>query len=183
MDALPFLSGGLTPSMVPNAQIKPKGGMFGGDGKFGIGQAIVAALNGYLAGTGNPVGAQNMQMMQALAMKRQERQQELSDYNRKRMDENSDWRTHYDYEKANPKTEPGSEYERLLAAAGITPGTPAYQQHVTSKVNQLENPIVMTPYGPMPYSQINPTAPTAPVGKLTPIPGGPVPQAPGGFSY
>jgi hypothetical protein len=43
-------------------------------------------------------------------------------------------------------------------------------------------PMVMTPYGPMPYSAVNPEVPKAPVGKLTPIGGGPtgLPQS-GGF--
>jgi hypothetical protein len=69
--------------------------MFGG-GKFGIGQAIVAALNGYLAGTRGPgqqVGMNNLQMMAELHQRQLERQQALEDYNRQRTDSNADYIT------------------------------------------------------------------------------------------
>jgi hypothetical protein len=158
---------------------QPKGGgMFGGDGKFGIGQAIVAGLNGYLAGTGNPVGTQNMQMMAQMAEQRRRHAQDLEDYNRKRTDDNSDWQSHYDYKLNNPEppnNDTVADYQFILQQLGPE-GAKRFLETKT-------NPIVMTPYGPMPYSQVNPAAPTAPVGKLTPIDGGPAPQAPGGFSY
>lgn len=179
LDSMP-----VTPPDMPGMIIPQKAGMFGG--KFGIGQAIVAALNGYLAGSPGPgqqVGLQNIQMLAAQHQRQLEHQQELANYDRQRGDTNADWQSHYNYELAHPKDTAGSEYERLLSAAGIAPGTPAYQQHVTAKVNQLENPMVMTPYGPMPYSQVNPPAPTAPVGKLTPIDGGPTQGGSGGFPY
>lgn len=128
------------PQVIPPdmPQIK-KPGMFGG-GKFDIGQAIVAALNGYLAGTGNPVGSQNMQMMQQMMQAKRQREQELSDYDRKRSDDQSDWRTQYDYKVAHPEPTQGSEYERALAASGIMPGTPEYIQHMGNRAAILENP-------------------------------------------
>lgn len=163
---------------------RPKGGMFGGDGKFGIGQAIVAALNGYLAGTGNPVGMQNMQMMQAMRQRQIDHQQTIDDYNRKRTDDNADWMTRKKWELDNPA--PGdTEYDRALAAQGIVPGTPEYAQHMATIGRIHENPMVMTPYGPMPYSQVNPAPQPAPPGvTFTPLPeGGPTPGGSGGFPY
>lgn len=164
---------------------RPKGGMFGGDGKFGVGQAIVAALNGYLAGMPGPsqqVGAQNLQMMAVTRQRQLERQQGLDDYNRKRADDNTDWQAHEQWKLDNPS--PGdSEYDRALAAQGIVPGTPEYAQHMATIGRIHENPMVMTPYGPMPYSQAFPEPQPAPAGvTFTPLPeGGPTPGGSGGF--
>lgn len=165
------------------AQPKPKGGMFGGDGKFGIGQAIVAALNGYLAGTGNPVGMQNIQMQQQMMQAKRQRQQELDDYNRRRGDENADFMSHRQYEIDNPLPKQPGEFDEALAATGVLPGTPEYVKAMQQRRDNMLDPIVITPQGPMLRSQVMGalSPPTQPVGKLTLIPGGPTPQASGGF--
>jgi hypothetical protein len=168
------------------AQPKPKGGMFGGDGKFGIGQAIVAALNGYLAGTGNPVGTANIQMMQQMMQAKRQRQQELDDYNRQRGDQNADFMTHRQYEIDNPLPKQPGEFDEALAATGVIPGTPEYAAAMKQRVGNMLDPVVMTPQGPMLRSQVvGALAPTpAPPGvTFTPIPGGPTPGASGGFPY
>jgi type II secretory pathway pseudopilin PulG len=124
--------------------------MFGG-GKFGIGQAIVAALNGYLAGRGNPVGLQNMQMIQqAQEMKRrealaeQQRQQQLQD----QMTMHQQTRN-YDIAHRMP-----GEFEEALTASGIQPGTPEWTKAMQQRVGNILDPVVMTPYGPMLRSQV-----------------------------
>lgn len=157
---------------------RPKGGMFGGDGKFGVGQAIVAALNGYLAGTGNPVGMQNMQMMAVMRQRQLERQQGIDDYSRKRTDDNADWQAHEQWKIDNPSP-PNNDTVNDFNFINQQIGPEAAQQYLQSKTN----PIVMTPYGPMPYSQVTGAqAPAKPVGNLTPInEGGPSPGGSGGF--
>jgi hypothetical protein len=157
------------------------GGMFG-NGKFGIGQAIVAALNGYLAGTGNPVGTQNLQMMAAMRQRQMERQQELDDYNRRRADQNSDWQSHYQYEIDHPKPVNNDTVADYSFWKQTLPPE-QFQQWLENKINppQYMNVpgvgLVQVP------RQAAPAAPTAPVGKLTPINGGPTPGASGGFPY
>jgi hypothetical protein len=156
-----------------------KGGMFGGN-KFGIGQAIVAALNGYLAGTGNPVGMQNMQMMAAMRQRQMERQQGLEDYNRKRADENSDWQSHYQYELDHPK--PINNDTALITSWKQTLPPEQFQTWLQNKIDppQYMNVpgvgLVQVP------RQAPSQVPDKPVGKLTPLgAGGPSPGGSGGF--
>jgi hypothetical protein len=160
----------MDPSLFPHGaqfDLPPSsgGGMFG-NGKFGVGQAIVAALNGYLAGRGNPVGLANMQMMQQMGLRKQQRQQEVEDYNRKRADDRSDFTFEQDYRAAHPapvSNDTVNDYQFIAQ----TLGPEAAKQFLQSKTN----PIVMTPYGPMPYSGVagGSQLPTKPVGPLTPI--------------
>lgn len=158
---------------------KPKGGMFGG-GKFDMGQAIVAALNGYLAGTGNPVGIQNMQMMREMALRGQDHQQSLDDYNRRRADDNADFISHRQYEIDNPLPKAPSEFDEALAATGVLPGTPEYVHAMQQRRDNMLDPVVMTPQGPMLRSQVVGSLAAPPNVTFTPI-GGPTPQASGGF--
>jgi hypothetical protein len=118
-------------------QMPKRGGMFGGDGKFGVGQAIVAALNGYLASQGNPVGIANMRMMQEAAQAKRE----SAEYDRRRQQALQDQMTMFDYRAAHPEAPAPTEYERALAAAGIMPGTPDYITHMKNYVQMKENPV------------------------------------------
>jgi hypothetical protein len=165
----------------------PSGGMFGGGGKFGIGQALVAALNGYLAGTGNPVGMANLQMMQQMRQRQQDHQQSIDDYNRKRADDNTDWMTQYNYKLTHPE-QTDDQYTRALEASGVKPGTPEYAQHMAARAAILENPpryemvngALVQVGGPSAQQP----APVAPVGKLKPYyPGGQTGAPSGGFPY
>jgi hypothetical protein len=80
-------------------QMPKRGGMFGGDGKFGVGQAIVAALNGYLASQGNPVGIANIRMMQEAAQAKRD----SAEYDRRRQQALQDQMSMYDYKLAHPE--------------------------------------------------------------------------------
>jgi hypothetical protein len=175
---------GALESQLPQLQPKAPGGMFGGDGKFGIGQALVAALNGYLASRGNPVGMANIKMMQdAMRSKR-----EGAEYDRRRQQQLQDQISMYDYRAAHPEAPAPTEYERALSAAGIMPGTPEYAKHMNNYVQMKENPVwtytdpatgavMMGSKGPMQQPEIIPTLPPG----AKPI-GGPSPSGSGGFS-
>jgi hypothetical protein len=162
------------------------GGMFGG-GKFGIGQAIVAALNGYLAGRGNPVGLQNMKMMAAIRQRQLERQQSLEDYNRKRSDDNTDYVAHLQQQaQYNPK-EPHYFQDNSGNEMAIGPdGQPTV-------VYKDPNPWRLVPNGMGGVIPVNMDAlmrggsPGMPApGMVVPDPrrqGGPSPSGSGGFPY
>ncbi len=163
-------------------QAKPKTGMFGG-GKFGLGEAIVAALNGYLAGTGNPAGVANIQMIAAKRRQQQEAQEAEQQYQRQRGDGMQDWIAKEQFKIANP----GAANNDTVADYNFWKQTlppEQFNQWLESKINppQLMNVpgvgIVQVPR--MGGGQ----APKAPVGKLTPIDdGGQMPQASGNFPY
>jgi hypothetical protein len=173
------------PPQVPQVP-QQQGGMFG-NGKFGVGEAIVAALNGYLAGRGNPVGIQNMQMMAAMRQRALEHQQAIDDYNRQRADQNTDFQAHRQYEIENPLPKEPGEFEQALIASGVQPGTPEWTQAMKTRTQNMLDPVVMTPQGPMTRSQLlGGGGQPAPAGvTFTPIPdsGGPTPGASGGFPY
>lgn len=172
------------PGQFVDVQPKKSGGMFGGgDAKFGIGQALVAALNGYLAAGGNPVGIQNMRMMQEAAQAKRQRQQELEDYNRKRADENTDWTARKQWEIEHPapvNNDTVADYE-------FWKRTLPPNQFQTWLQNKIDPPQLMQVPGVGIVSvprQAPQGAPSAPVGKLKPYnPGGPTPDASGGFPY
>jgi hypothetical protein len=147
----------------PEPKPAPKGGMFGGKPDWA--SAIQAVIGGYLSGMGAPGGRellgqvhQRQMMAQQQAMMQQQRQADMEDFEKKQQIEL----------RYRPPAQP-TEYERLLQAMGVQPGTPDYQEHVGRYVGAKENPIVMTPYGPMPYSAVTGQQATKPVGKLTPI--------------
>lgn len=169
---------GVDPSFAMPAP-KPSGGMFGG-GKFGLKEALAFGLAGL-------VSRRNPGLIQALMgamLQKQQAARDAADYQQQRQDKRDDFVFEQDYRAAHPTAAQPTEYERMLEAAGYQPGTPDYLQHVRNYVNMRENPITMTPYGPMPYSSLTPQLPTQPVGPLTPIPdGGPSPSGSGGFRY
>jgi hypothetical protein len=163
-------------------QMPKRGGMFGGDGKFGVGQAIVAALNGYLASQGNPVGIANMRMMQEAAQAKRDEAQ----YEQRRQQQLQDQISLYDYKAQHSQPDYG-EFERALIASGVQPGTPQWQEMMARRRDNMLDPIVNTAYGPTLRSIVTggiQAPPTAPVGKLTPVDeGGAGQAAPRPFPY
>jgi hypothetical protein len=121
--------------------------MFGG--KFGVGQAIVAALNGYLASRGNPVGMANMQMMQQAAQQRREN----AEYDRRQQVELQRQKDLYQFQQG-VKTPEYGEFEKALIASGVQPGTPEWAKYMTTRRDNMLDPVVMTPQGPMTRSQL-----------------------------
>jgi hypothetical protein len=120
-----------------------------------------------------------LQGLMGAVMQRQKQAQEDADYQRQRQDKQNDWRTQYDYELAHPKpvnNDTAADYDYIRQHLGKD----AADRFLQTKTN----PIVMTPYGPMPYSAVNggSAPPQAPVGKLTPLnDGGPASPAPAPF--
>jgi hypothetical protein len=124
-----------------------RGGMFGGK-SGGIGEMIAAAINGYLAAGGNPAGQYGLQMLNQRRMMAQRQQQEDADYQRKRQDALTDYEAKQKIDQRYPNVPAPTEYERALQAAGILPGTPQWQQHMSNYVNMRENP---------PFTYVDPT--------------------------
>ena len=166
------MSANVDPSLMQTGSVKPnKGGMFGG----GIGQAL-----GSIAGTMGDYflqrsGMQPMygpQMAQQRMLKMQEEQ-----YQRQRQDSMADWQAKQQWQLDHPSpvnNDTVADYTFISNQLGPDAG----KRFLETKTN----PIVMTPYGPMPYSAVAGGAQvSAPVGKLTPIDGGPTPSASGGF--
>jgi hypothetical protein len=160
------------------------GGMFGG-GKFGIAQAIVAALNGYLAGTRGPsqqVGLNGLQMMddqRKMALEEQvyEHRQDLEMQRQMAM---------LPVQAQLKLMYPDGDFAQTLYASGVKPGTPGWIQAMQTRMQNQLDPAVVTPQGMMLRSQITGALqpPAAPVGKLTPLgAGGPTQPASGGFHY
>ncbi len=166
-----FDLGALAPHGVQVQAPKPQGGMFGG--KFGLKEALAFGLAGL-------VSQQNPALLQGLMgalLQKQRMAREDTQYQRERQDKRDDFVFEQDYRTAHP-----APYNNdTVADYGFirqTLGDEAANQFLQSKTN----PVVMTPYGPMPYSSVMPQAPTKPVGALTPIDeGGPGLGGPGGF--
>jgi hypothetical protein len=168
----------LAPQQPPINIAVPKvnrGGMFA---NADWGSAISAALNGYLAAGGNPAGIAGLQQLHQQKMLEQRQAQEQQQYARERQDKRDDFTFEQDYKAAHPgpiNNDTVNDYQFILQQLG--------PEAATTFLKTKTNPIVMTPYGPMPYSSVAaPQAPTKPVGPLTPIDdGGPTPTASGGF--
>lgn len=158
---------------------KPKSGMFGsGKVQIDLGRAIA----GYLAGIGNHAGAMALRSMD----EQRQRQYEASQYQQRHQQELQDQMSLYDYKLAHP-AQGDDEYTRALTASGVQPGSPEWAQHMANRAGILENPpryvmvngALVQVGGP----QSSAPAPTAPVGKLTPIGAGGPAQGPGSFHY
>jgi hypothetical protein len=137
---------------------KPGGGMFGGTPNWV--NAVQAAVGGYLQGRGMPGGSslldqvhQRQMMAQQQAMMQQQRQADMEDYGKK-LEMQSQYKT-----PAVNDTVADFEFIRQQL------GDEGARRFLETKTN----PIVMTPYGPMPYSAVAPPQAARPVGKLTPI--------------
>ena len=155
------------------------GGMFGGgNGKFGVGQAIVAALNGYLAGTRGPsqeVGLGNLKMMNEQRMFQMQQQFE---FQRQLALAEAAARLRLQY--------PDSPLAQSLYQSGVAPGTPGWEAAMKRDVDLKQNPVVNAgPYGPVLYNQVAGAAAAKPltdadIAKLD-NKGGQTPPASGGF--
>jgi hypothetical protein len=137
-------------------QIKPRNGMFGG----GALQGIAGAIGDYFL---QRAGAQPI--YSPMMMKRQDRQYEEDQYQRHLKDTMATWLAEQQWKQANPDPNGGSEFERVAVAGGYKPGSQAYIDLMRRKADALANPIVMTTYGPMPYSAVagQPQAPAKPL--------------------
>src|SRR5688572_30086852 len=95
------------PLQMPGPQApKKKTGMFGSG--LGLGEAIVAALNGYLASKGNPVGMAGMQMLN----QRHRDKAEQAQYGQRREDSFQDYIRKEAWDIANnPKTQQPHYFE------------------------------------------------------------------------
>lgn len=104
-----------------------------------------------------------------------------------------------EYKRRNPAAPKPTEFNRLLAERGIAPGTPEYNAAYDNFIAGKSDPLITATLpgerfysGPQsqlaqflqgggdPASGVGVPAPTAPVGRLTPIEGGPA-SAPGNF--
>lgn len=165
------------PPDMPQVSLPKKAGMFG---QGGVGRAIAGMIGDFLL---QRAGMQPV--YQPTMMEKWKHAQESADYDRRRSDQNADWQSHYDYEAQNPKpTQPG-EFEQRLVASGVQPGTPQWTDAMKAAVQNVTDPIVMTPQGAMLRSQVMGALQqpeilqTLPPG-AKPI-GGPTPPASGGF--
>ena len=139
---------GFDPSI--NIPTQPQG-MFGG-GNWR--NALLAAAAGFMARrspgvAGNIInGLQDAQTLkEKLAIAQQERAQAVQDQIAVHQAERQ-------FDVNNPLPTSDSEFERVAAAGGYTPGTPEYAALMKRKADAMANPIVMTAYGPMPYSSV-----------------------------
>lgn len=175
----------LGPQISLPPQQKPKG-MFAG----GWGDAIAAALGGYAAGMGNPIGGHVVQSLHQKKMQQQQQQQAEEQYNRKQQDEQAWWYQQQAYKQANEKPDQ-TAFAKDLIAAGIDPnsdqGRALYQRYVENKANPFTQMVRTNPDGSEVREWMRPpTVPTAPVGRLIPLDddeGGPTPQASGNFPF
>jgi hypothetical protein len=160
----------------PNATPK-KAGMFGA-GKPDWAGAISAALNGFLAARGNPVGMMGLQQMQQARQQAMQEQQ----YQQRRGDQFEDWVKQQAWQRANPNPVNNDTVADYNFWKQTLPPK-QFEQWLESKVNppQLMN-IPGVGVVSVPRQGGAAQAPTAPVGKLTPLDeGGPMPSASGGF--
>lgn len=147
MSMLPLggMFGGM--SDVYHPQQPQSGGMFGGDIKGKL-QTILAS---YLASQGNAAGALFLKDRMEQKHASRQAQAEQMEYDRKRQDEMTDWRAKQDYSSAHPNY---GEFEQRLIASGVRPGTPEWTKANAAAVQNVTDPVVMTPQGPMLRSQV-----------------------------
>lgn len=164
---------------MPQAAPKKKGGMFGSGGGSWV-DALQAALGGYLAARGNPVGMAGLQMLQ------QKRQQALEEqqYQRRRGEGLEDYAKKQQIESqygraAQPHYfEDNSGNQWAIGADGQP-----------KMVHKDDLPFKLVPNGlggvvPVDLRTLMQQQGQAPVGKITPLDeGGPGLGGPGGFRY
>lgn len=153
-----------------------KHGMFG---NADWGSAISAALNGYLAAGGNPVGQMGLQQLHQKKMDEQRQAAEAAQYQRQLLDQRSNFMFEQDYKAAHPSpvnNDTVADYQFIVDKLG--------PDEAKNYLRTKTNPVVMTPYGPMPYSAVTGARPE--VGAVIDDPrlqGGQTPPASGNFPY
>jgi hypothetical protein len=129
---------------------KKRGGMFG---NADWGSALAAALGGFAAGMGNPAGAQALQALHGQRMMKQRAEAEEQQYQRQRMDGLED----YEAKLGIAQRFKGPDYDAFqtrLIESGVQPGSPEWVNAHKRKSELDLNPMVMTAFGPMPYSAV-----------------------------
>jgi hypothetical protein len=174
---------GIAPEAVPTPQIEKKPGFFG-DG--GMGRYLAGLIgDSLLQSTGHQAVFAPMQQQ------RQQSQDEEVKWQRQRQQNNDDWLQRQQYESAH---KPDDAFTAMVRASGVDPHSRAGQALYTQRIQHetAEPDVVVTlPNGQLyigPKSGIGSalgggasTTPTAPVGGLTPISGGPTQPASGTF--
>lgn len=156
---------------------------------------IIGIIGDALLGLGGQQGVYGPMMahkrMQEQAMQRQQQMAMQA-----RQWANEDWTAHKQWERDNPAPEAPDAFERALRGAGIDPaseqGRGLYQGRAESMARDPNDEFVVVPIPGLgtyagPRSGLAEAmgggggAPAKPVGKLTPIAGGPTPPASGTF--
>ena len=180
-DAYPQLDPSIGQPMAQPLQMpapKKKGGLFGSGS--GVTIDIGRAIAGYLAGIGNPAGMQALQAMNAQRQRQQEMAAEAQQYQQRRDDGFSDWVRQQSWKLAHPEAQNNDTVADYNFWKGVLPPE-QFQQYIQNKVNPPRLQFIQG-VGLVDVSQGGAQAPSAPVGKLTPIDeGGPTPSASGGF--
>jgi hypothetical protein len=174
-----FLNAQMPPANIPTGFTmptpKPRGGMFGG-ATIDIG----GFLPGFLAGLGVPGGAQSLQAYQQKMLERQRLAQAEAQYQRERQDKRDDFTFEQDYKAAHPGPINNDTVADYNFWKSVLPPD-QFQQYVQNKVN----PPIMQYVPGIGLIQTrggeSAAPPTSPVGKLTPINGGPTQPASGNF--
>ena len=170
----------LDPSMMQTGQVKKRGGMFGGN----AGNFISNMILNYAAMQGNQGAVSVLQSLNERRLAEAKQKYEEDQYQRHRGDELSDYGKKLQLQSQYKSHEP-TDFQQYATEGGYIPGTPEYAALMKRKADAMANPIVMTPYGPMPYSAVNGGGQQAPAKPLTDedilrMQGGPTPQASGG---
>ena len=142
----------LSPTFAQSAPPATPGGMFGGGGASWQ-NALLAALAGFMARR-NPSVSNNlinglqsaMELKQKIALAQQQHQQEFQDA---RLAHQQDRQ----FDIANPIPQQPSEFETRLQQSGVKPGTQEWTAAMQAAVQNVTDPVIMTPYGPVTRSQ------------------------------
>lgn len=173
---------GIDPDAMPRglqfdlAPKKKSGGMFA---EGGAGRNIAGMIGDFLMAQAGmqPIYAPSM-------MQRQKQALEEAQYQRRQSDEEATWLKHQQWQRDNPMPGQPSEFETALTDSGTQPGTPEWTAAMKQRKDNMLDPVVMTPMGPMLRSQLlqggGAGLLAAPGVTFTPI-GGPSPGGSGGF--
>jgi hypothetical protein len=84
-------------------------------------------------------------------------------------DDQAQQRLQAEIEQRNAELSKPNEFETLAINGGYVPGSPEWAALMRHRAQAQADPMTMTPYGPVPYSQLSGAAqpPAQPVGPLT----------------